>query len=280
MPDRYLRTIRVFVGAGSEEITVEELYIQFRIRKEATGTPAEGNIDIYNLSEENEARIRDRGKKVTINVGYQGGELRRLFTGTIRRVRRHRVELDRVTRIVVGGELSVRSMGQGPRAVFIKAYEGEVPARTIVSDAINVLGLSVGSLEQLPGDATETDFKYNGDARVFLTYFLEPYGLHWYIEDGVVKLSKYRQTSDDRPAGITISERTGMIGTPTITDDGVRVQTLLDSRLALNSRVKIESSVFDNQEFEGATWKVVELTHIGNNREGVFESSIEGRPLQ
>ena len=277
--NRYLRDIRVTIGG---DVAVQELFQRFKIRKESTGTPAEGVIDIYNLSEENETRIKERGKPITLEAGYADSGLEHLFSGTIRRVERQRLDLDRVTRIHVGGELSVQPADDtSPRAVFIKSYEDEVTARTIVADAIQTLGLAVGSLDAIPGDAVEVDFKYNGDARIFLTQFLRPYGLHWYIENGEVKLSKYRKPVDDRPAGVTVSEGTGMIGTPTITDDGVRIKTLLDPRLSLGSTVNVQSDVLGSEggELHGSTWKVIELTHIGDNREGAFETTIEGRPV-
>ena len=66
MAERYLRNIQVTVG----KLRVTELYIRFRIRKEITATPAEGMIDIYNLGEENETRVRRRGQDAVIEVGY------------------------------------------------------------------------------------------------------------------------------------------------------------------------------------------------------------------
>ena len=277
MANRYLRNIRVTIG---DDVAIQELYQRFKIRKESTGTPAEGVIDIFNLSEDNETRIKERGKPIKLEAGYEGSGLEHVFSGTIRRVERKRIDLDRVTRVHVGGELSVQAEGEEatPRAVFIKSYEGEVTVRTIASDAIQTFGLSVGSLEAIPEDAVEVDFKYNGDARIFLTQFLRPYGLHWYIENGEVKLSEYQKPVDDRPAGVTVSERTGMVGTPTITDDGVRIHTLLDPRVSLGSTLHVESSL--GGELHNSTWKVIELTHTGDNREGSFQTVIEGRPLR
>ena len=299
MSERYLRNIQVTVG----DLRVKELYIRFRIRKEITATPAEGMIDIYNLSEENETRVRQRGQDAVIEVGYGEAALERLFSGTVRRVERQRTDedndgrkfsthaetilegLDRITRVHVGGALSVTAPGQSsPRAAFLKSYEEAVSTRTVVADAITALGLQSGSLDAIPADAMEKKgFKFNGDARVFLTYHLRPYGLHWFIEDGIVHLSEYKKSSNDRAAGavVTISERTGMIGTPTVTDDGIRVKTLINPHIGLNTRIKVDSEVLRNrgQELSGAVWKVVEAVHQGDNWGGPFETMVEGRPL-
>lgn len=292
---RYLRRIRVTVGdvaVNGEEVKIENLYVRFRIRSEATSTPAEGTVDIYNLNESNETRIRPRGRRVRIETGYGDSELSLLFDGEVRRVERQRVELDRISRIHVSGKGTVPEDEAPPRAIFMKTYIGIVSIRTIVADGIAALGLQAGPLDLIPEDAftQEANWGYNGDARRMITFRLEPFGLNWYVENGVVYITRYRQTQDDRPEGVTISERTGMIGTPTVTDDGIRVRTLLDPRLSLDSRITVESTVLGSAasgdaanlratELAGGTFKVVELTHAGDNRGGQFDTLIEGRPI-
>ena len=65
-----------------------------------------------------------------------------------------------------------------------------------------------------------------------------------------------------------------MIGTPTVTDDGIRVRTILENRIHLGAIFRVVSlgrSLGD--------YKVVEIEHSGDNRQGEFVSLIEGRPL-
>ena len=117
---------------------------------------------------------------------------------------------------------------------------------------------------------------------------LRPLGVMWYEEAGTVHVSKYRRTADDRL--VTISEKTGMVGSPAVTDDGIRVQTLLDPRLRLDTQFRVESSVLDRAasgdavneraaELDGGTWKITELEHRGDNREGDYLTVITGTPL-
>ena len=285
MTRRYLRGVRVTVGDAGEAVAIGDLFVRFRVRREATSTPAEGTIDIVNLNQSNETRIRERGRRVRLEAGY-AGELETIFDGDVRRVERERVDLDRITRIHVGGYVERQT-----RSVFVRSYIGEVSVRDIVRDGIDVLEFDAGPLDLIPEDAIETDFSFTGPTRILLTHRLQPLGLEWYEDAGVVRISRILQTADDRPQGITISEQSGMIGSPTTTDDGIRVRTLLDPRLTLDTRVRVESRVLADaasgdavneaatETSSGQMYKVIEVEHSGDNREGSYESIIEARPV-
>ena len=285
MTRRYLRGVRVTVGDATDAVQIDDLFVRFRVRREATSTPAEGVIDVYNLNQSNETRIRERGRRVQLEAGY-AGELETIFDGDVRRVERERVDLDRITRIHVGGNVERQT-----RSVFDRSYAGAVSVRDIVRDGIAALGFSAGSLDLIPADATETDFSFTGPTRIMLTHRLRPLGLEWYEDAGVVRISKIRETADDRPQGVTISEQSGMIGSPTTTDDGIRVRTLLDPRLTLDARVRVLSRVLADaasgdavneaatEVADGQMFKVIEFEHAGDNREGDFVTTIEARPV-
>ena len=284
MARKYLRRVRVTFGEFSD-LVIEDLLIKFRVRREATATPAEGEINIYNLNQSNETRIKERGRRVTLLAGY-GDAMETIFDGDVRRIERYREGQDRITRVHVGGNVQKIT-----RAVFNKSYEGEVAVRQIITDAVETLDLDLGPLDLIPEDLIETNFSYRaGKTWDLIKYLLQPHGIRGYEDDGVVRFSRLMMTADDRPEGITISEQTGMIGTPTTTDDGISVKTLLDHRLKIDTRIQIESSVLDQgasgdlinnraDEQDSGLWKVVEVTHAGDNREGEFTTSVEGRPI-
>lgn len=284
MARRFLRSVQVTIGEPERAVRIRNLLVRFRIRREATDTPAEGRIDIYNLNESNETRIRERAERVVLEAGY-GGTLDTIFDGDVRRVERQRADLDRITRVHVGGNVETRS-----RSIFIRSYEGEVAVRDIVTDGVATLGLQLGPVDLIPESAVETDFRYSGPTHVMLSQRLRPLGVRWYEADGVVHFTRLRRSIDDRPSGVLISERSGMVGTPTVTDDGIRVRTLLDPRLRLDSLIRVESDVLPDAasgdslnlragEFHQAEWKVVTVEHAGDNREGPFTTTVEARPV-
>ena len=269
MARRYLRVVRAIVA----EVRIENLLIRFRLHREATATPAAGTVDIYNLNDMSETRIRERGQQVQLEAGYVG-QVDQIFDGRVRRIERQRENLDRITRIHVGGSASVETT----RSVFVRSYEGSIAVRDLVRDGVEELDLTLGPIDLIPESAVEVDFTYTGPTRLMLTERLRPLGLEWYEDDGgVVRISRIQQTADDRPDGVVISEQTGMIGTPTVTDDGLRVQSVLDARLRLDTRVRVVSKV---AEVDDRAWKVVDVEHAGDNRDGEFVSTVELRPLE
>ena len=301
---RFLRKVRVTIGGVADEvipaaavrpaaIVIEDLYIRFRIRKEVTDTPLEGVIDIYNLNESNETRIRERAERVLLEAGYEDGGLEVIFDGAVRRVERQRVDLDRVTRIHVGGKTSRAEIADHVRRkIFDRSYEGTVTVREIIEDAVETTGLFLdyASFAQIPEDAVETDRRFATTALIAMQSLLRPLGVEWYEEDGVVFFSAYRKSADDRLDGVVVSEKSGMISSPTVTDDGVRIRTLLDPRIRLDTRFRIESSILDRAasgdainesaaELQNAVWKVIAITHAGDNRLGEYVSELQGRPL-
>ena len=270
MPQRFLRTVRVTVGDAAEALRIENLLVRFRLRREATDTPADGHITIYNLTVESEQRIRQRGQRIRLEAGYSG-ELSLLFDGDVRRVERVREQVDRAVKIHVGGNVAKRR-----QAVFTRTYEVATPLRTIFADAAATFDLAVGPLSLIDEDIVKpAGFSYQGPTALLLYGLLEPYGLRWFEDDGVIRLTRRGQSGDDRPRGVLIGQRSGMIGTPTITDDGLRVRSLIDPRLRLDTRFRVESELVD----AGALWKIVEVTHQGDNWTGSFETLVEGRPL-
>ena len=282
MTRRFLRGVRVTVGDGGEAVRVENLLVRFRIKREATPTPAEGEIDIYNLNESNETRVRERGKRVVLEAGYMD-RLDTVFDGEVRRVERQRVDLDRITRIHIAGALAKQV-----QTVSNLSYARPVTVRDIVRRGVADLGLALGPLDLIPEEADYPKFTYWGQTKRMITQRLRPLGIEWYEQDGVVHFTRNKVTLADRD--VVISERTGMVGTPTTTDDGIRVVTLLDPRLKLGTRVRVLSSVLDDaasgdaineraRENEGGLWKVIEFEHRGSNREDEFFTTIEARPL-
>ena len=286
MSIRYPRAVRVIVGDPDAALQIEDLLIVFEIRREANATPASGEITIYNLNESNETRIRLRGQRVQLYAGY-AGQLNLLADGEVRRVYRERKNLDRVTRIAFGGKIKARR-----QAMFNHSYDGPVPLRDVVRNAVAAFKtLTLGPLNVIPADAIHKARKYSHPAETVLTAILRPHNIRWYEDNGVVRFTRIGQSSDDRRGAdsVRISEQTGMVGSPSVTDDGIRVRTLLDPRLGLDTRIRVESAVLtraasgdranERAVEQTGDYKIVTLVHQGDNRMGDFYTDIEARPI-
>jgi len=87
---------------------------------------------------------------------------------------------------------------------------------------------------------------------------------------------------------VLVNAATGMLGSPTVTEIGADVMTLLNPRMLPNKAFKIESVNTDIQlgnlffrnvkrtNAEG-TYKIQEVTFKGDSREGEWTSAVKGR---
>ena len=301
MVRRYLREIICRIGNDNEALEIRNLRIQFRVRKDSSQTFSEGDVRIFNLQPENERRIQNRGERIELLAGYQG-DVGLLYSGSIKRVERGkevdvgvdleenqikqmadtsrfsslvtRSGLNRVTDVSFGGFVDRQNV-----ATFDHSYQEDISLRTFVADLVETLGLEVGNLSLIPANAIEVGPPgYTGPTRPKLKQLLKSRGLRGYEENGRFHVTRIGDSTDDRRAlneVVAISEATGMIGTPTLTDDGMRVETQLDRRITLDTRVRVVSTLVDS----GQIWKIVLVEHEGDNWEGDFKTRVEGRYL-
>ena len=101
-------------------------------------------------------------------------------------------------------------------------------------------------------------------------------GFFWSVQNGVMEVIP----SDGYIGGIVlITPETGMIDTPTITDNGVKVSCLLNPEIRPNRRVRIESGVLE-MNAEGGEYRVSQCAFTGDNRDGDFKVTIHGEAVK
>ena len=274
----YDRTIRILIGG---QIEIENLVMHFEIKKEATGTPNEGNLTIYNLNESTETRIREINRSIQIDAGY-GTNIGTIFNGDIRRVERDRTGLNRLTKVALGGHVQTLT-----DSIFNKSYSGQTPVRLVVRDALLTFGLLIGDLTVIPETETVEDFVWSARTSDCLDRLLLPLDIRWFESDGIVKLSKVGTVVDNR--AVVLNERTGMIGTPSATDKGIKVVSALNPAIDVGTLLQIQSDSIlaaasgDAESARAAEvngiYKTFQLVHRGDNWDGEFVSEMQASPV-
>ncbi len=276
---QYKRSLEVIVGDDEQEVSIRDLLIQIEIKQEAHFKPAEGFVKIYNLNETNETRIRNQFTRIRVVGGYEGSESL-LFDGDIRKVERDREGINRVTVITLGGNVFRLT-----NAEFNRSYEGVVTVRQIIADAIPSLQLPSDSLNIIPDSAALYDFAWSGRTVDLMERVLSPLDIQWFEDNGLIKFSL--QGEPENRIVFDINRQSGMIASPSVTDnDGVKVKSLLNPRLRVNSLVRIRSDILDFPAQGDATsarageatgfYKITKVVHRGDNRRGEYVSEIIG----
>jgi len=284
MARQYKRVYELtIVPTSGETRIIDELRINFEITKSVLSFPNLARIQIYNPNKDTLAALQSKFTKIVLNAGYQG-DSRLLFTGEIRNVFQMKIGVDRIATVYAGD-----GQRDWQNASFNKTFTESVTISAAIDEVLKTFKeVTVGALEGIPQIADKLRGQtLSGSSKDILDQFADEYGFNWSIQDGQVVTTPIEQPLTNAEA-VLINAATGMIGSPTVTEIGADVTTLLNPRLLPNSAFKIESVNADIQlgnlffrdvprtNAEG-TYKVQEVSFKGDSREGDWLSSVKGR---
>ena len=263
----YLYGRRIEVEVAGLEISEPRITVE--LSREIDDTEDRGHVSIYNLSEENEERIRDRGGPIRIQAGYPG-RLGVIFAGAVQRVVRVREDRARITRIAFSDQVHAAERLGG---TFMASLSGPTNVRQLVKDIVTQgLGLDVGPLDLIPADASVTNFWWSGPASGALNAALRSTGVRWFEVDGIVRFNRPGMAQSDA-SNVAISPQTGLIDSPVVTDEGAEIRTFLNAAIVPGCVIELESVVLSGR------WKVNSMRHSGDNWSGPFETFCDLRDV-
>jgi len=207
-----------------------------------------------------------------------------LFKGEVSNVSQNKQGVDRLITIFAGdGEKDWQN------ATFNRTFTENVTVSSAIEDVLKTFkDVTIGSIEGLPQVADKLRGQsLSGSSKDILDGFGDEYGFDWSIQDGEVVITPIDSPLQGDEA-VLVNAATGMIGSPTVTEIGADVITLLNPRLLPNRAFKVESVNADIQlgnlffrnikktTAEG-TYKIQEAIFKGDSRDGEWTSSVKGR---
>ena len=252
---QYLRQISVEIeGADRSVLIVEELRITFDLQIDDQSSSSPSTVKIWNLAKASASHIAEPEQIVRVKAGY--GDIRNaepIFDGKIRRVLHERTGVDRVTTIVLG-----RSDSATTGALVSISLAGPVRLRDLVRRIVDAMGLRIESDQAVPDEELEEGFFYNGSAKSALKDLLEPHKVTAYQVGGVMHFT-HRDNEPERGT-FFLSHATGLIGTPSLTEDeGFRAKMALNRSIELSQLVEVSSEAVDGW------FRVKTIVHRGDN---------------
>lgn len=262
---------------------IKELRVNFEITKSILSFPNLCRINIYNPNEDTLSALQKKFTKIVLNAGYEG-DVRLLFKGEIRNVFQSRSGTDRLVTVYAGdGERDWQN------ATFNKTFTENVTISSAIEEVLKSFEeVTVGVVNGLPQVADKLRGQtLSGSSKDILDQFADEYGFDWSIQDGEVIITPVESPLEGDEA-VLVNAATGMIGSPTVTEIGADVTTLLNPRMLPNKAFQIESVNAEIQlgnlffrnikrtTAEG-TYKIQEVTFKGDSREGDWVSSVKGR---
>lgn len=281
---QYLRKARVTFNNGAlivnpGGINLHEMKIEFNVSKGLESSQNTASISIWNLKEAHRNAVGKELDDVVLEAGYLppegGGNVGIIFAGQMRDVEHKRDGPDIITTISCGdGDKAFR------RATISKTFPAGTKVETVVEEIFKQMeaeGLKRGEWK-FPDDMPPFKRPYSmcGSCAREMDRLGRSRGFYWSSQNGVMEVVP----GDGTIGGVVlISPQSGMVDTPTITDNGVKVSALLNPEIRPGRRVRIESDVLE-MNAEGGVYRVSQCTFRGSNRDGDFIVEIHGEAVK
>ncbi|MCF1502202.1 hypothetical protein L0F51_00285 [Afifella sp. H1R] len=268
---QYLRKIRVtfnggalVVNPGSE--TDRQLRVRFSVSKGISGVANTATIEIFNLAKDRRKAVGKELDDVLLEAGYWpptgGNNVGIIFKGQMRDVE-HRYEgADIITKLECGdGDRGLR------RATISKTFPAGTPVKEVVEELQRKFeehGIDRGEwrgLDDLPPYKRPYSMCSTCDRE--MDRIARSNKLYWSIQNGAMEII----TSDGFiESAVYLTPETGLIGVPTLTDNGIRCDALLNPEVRPNRKVVVQSKTLEMNS-EGGVYRVSQAAYTGDNRD-------------
>jgi hypothetical protein len=232
--------------------------------------PNKSTLQIYNLAPKTRNSITE-GKRVIIEAGYNKGQYGLIYDGDVVVVINSGANgINKLTQIVAqDGDLFLNSG-------FINvSYASGQKSIDYFNQAV---GLAGGETDSITDDAKESTLPRGkamfGNTGDYMRQFAKNEDALFFIDDGKINLVK----AADPPRGevVSLSPASGLIGTPEMTEDGIKGKCLLNPMFKLNGLVHIDNSHVElstgrslaakGGELSTGIYKIIQFIHTGDTR--------------
>lgn len=283
---QYIRWCKATFAGGlkinqQHPLQVPQIKIDFDISKTISSSKNSARITIYNLAESTRNSIGKEFDAITLEAGYappgEAGNVGIIFKGAVRDVEHRREGANILTIISCGdGDAALR------RATISKSFPAGTPVKEVIEEIAKEMeakGLARGEFkypEALEGKTFKRPYTVCGSCSREMDVISRGNDFYWSSQNETLEI-----IPGDGFVGTVavISPETGMIGTPALTDNGVKVSALLNPEIRPNRRVQIKSQTLEMNAADGM-YRVSTCTYSGNNIDGEFKVDITGESIQ
>lgn len=249
------------------------LRVQFAVEKGISGTPNSATIRIHNLKAESRLKIKKEFDKVRLEAGHvEAGNRGVIFEGFVRDVTHKREDADIVTTVTCGdGDKAYR------QGVIAKTFPaGATPKEMVdalLAEMPDVARGVIQGLDDLP--AYPRPVTMVGAVRDELDKIGKTHRFYWSIQDGALEVVPGDGFIDDV---VVISKENGMVGVPDVTDNGIRVSTLLNPQIRIGRVIEVRSETLEMNDEQGR-FRVSGLSLSGDTHADAFYSDVTGERI-
>lgn len=277
----YGRRYRIIIDLGNgEAIDISELRCQFSIEKTTYRKVTTSSITIYNLNPNDENRIIKSGKRMIIEAGYNGSFYGKIFEGNI-------IQPIRSKEGGVDYKLTLISM-DSDRFITYGIVGCSLVAQQSSRDAIEAIA-SKSIVTSEIGILSQTQIKYPrgkvmfGMASRYLDQIAKSENAQYYTDDGKINIVNAETISDGYI--FELNPQTGLIGSPSQSEYGIKCSCLLNPMLKLDSLFHIDNRKITGYQYtygnpvrsldDEGIYRIITMKYSGDTRGADWKIEIE-----
>lgn len=262
MADLYLRKIAVtLISQTGFTKTMDKLRFIFSCEKTNEKTTNKATLDIYNLNKDSRGILESKNSRIVIEAGYETTK-QVIFQGDITKVVHESEPPDIISKC---------ELGDGDNSYRTSRMDVSLPPGATTQQAFNEVisksGMNVGAVLGIPSTKYANGLVLSGMVRDVLDELCKKNDLEWSIQNEALQIIPKNSFTLD--SIVILNSKTGLVGSPSKTKDGVEFTSLLQPTLNPGRRVKIESKLING------IYKVRKVIHEGDSHGGDFVSKCE-----
>ena len=279
MTDQYLRNMSVEIEGGAtwsyhgDENGGQGLRMTFEITMRDISTPNVARVGVFNLKDSSTQPAFFVGKRVKVSAGYVTGSSYVLFDGEIIQARNLRVDVtDKVLTILATDKSDARNYAVVNKTLSAgHNYNDRVMA---CFEPMKALGLGLGYIDSAA--LSKTKFPRGaalfGNVKDHLRQICAATRTSWSIQQGKLQI-----LSNDKPlpgSEIVLNSRTGLVGMPVQTIQGIEGVCLLNGNMVPGCVVRIDQKSIQQAEYDPSVTGAPNnklLDQFGISRDGRYK---------
>lgn len=236
----------IFVGptGGALKYKIKGLHMAFDILATSESKPNTAKVKIFNLSKSTRDLISTDMRGLEFWAGY-GDEVGMVFRGSFDK------ETSTVHHVKNGTDWETEiEIGDGAKefssTYFDRSYSAGTPIRQIFTDITKSMGLPF-LMEYTGTGSLLSSAVFSGRASKVLDGLCAEHSCRWSIQHGVVEVIPKAATPKKDSTAVVLSPSTGLVGTPTFTEDGLEVKTLLMCTIKPTRLIKVDPAAVETR---------------------------------
>jgi len=221
---------------ADQGIELSSLRCTFHITKNTNTTPNTINAKIYNMSPQTMAKVIEF-TRVQVSAGYKYADYGMIYDGIVVMYKRGKENATDTYLEIIGGD----GEDKINRMPFLANFPAGTKDKEIIDRAVAALGLKVGYVDpDLGGDAVIRGVTFAEGVRDTLRDMMNKYGGKFFVDNGnvyIIRNDKYLPGE-----AVVLSPRSGLVGVPEVTPQGIHVRCLLNPKIRLGGLVRIDST--------------------------------------